>query len=305
MIQFKSWRQYTHLVDGVRFPLNAKEPFVLVYFAENSSFLDDYPRMNLNRIDFRVVVVPMTTIPRTRLTADLRNVYRSFGLIPYPMQQKVPANKSIIVDTSQYTNAIEKTFKPSSYRQRPGFLMLGAINSALGRFPGNYQKILLYVINTRKPMNTFVNRKSFPLIREIKKGENLPFDHMIMAYMGDVARYRLLIKNGEFQFQRVLHYLKTAKSTPEDEEMETNTKQAARIVAKVVDKNLDDENKAKVKGAIEDYLKQDEDEAIKITAGDATKDDVVNTATAAIIHGVSGDFDQAKTMFLLIENLWH
>ncbi len=296
MIQFKSWRQYTHMVDGVRFPQNTKEPFLMVYFSENSTFLNDYPRMNLKRIDFRLVVLPTTKIPRTRLTSDLRKLYRNYGLIPYPMQQKVPANKNVIVDVSEYLRAIDRMYKPSTYRQRPGFLMLNAITQSFARFPGNYQKILLYAVNTKQAMNTFVNRKSFPLVREIKKGEDLPFDHMIMLYMGDAPRYRLLIKDGDYRFQRVLHYLKTVKSVPADEEMDTTTKQAARIVSKVVDKNLDSENKSKVRSAIEDFLKKDEDETIKITSGDATKNDVVDTATAAILHGVSGDFDQAKTM---------
>jgi len=27
MIQFKNWRQYTHVVDGIRFPHDANKPF--------------------------------------------------------------------------------------------------------------------------------------------------------------------------------------------------------------------------------------------------------------------------------------
>jgi DNA-directed RNA polymerase beta subunit len=296
MIQFKNWRQYTHVVNGVRFPQNVKEPFLLVYFGENSSFTDDYPYLNLKRIDYRLVVIPTTTIPRTRLTSELRKSYTNYGLIPYPMQQKVPANKNVIVDLSQYLGAIDKMYKPTTYRQRPGFLMMNALTQAFGRFPGNYQKILLYSVNTKRAMNSFTNRKSFPLVRDIKKGEQLPFDHMIMCYMGDAARYRLLIKDGDYRFQRVLHYLKTVTSTPMDEEIDNTTKQAARIVSKVVDKNLDPGSKSKVRGAIEDFLKSDEDETIKITSGDATKGEVIDTATASILAGVSGDIDKAKAM---------
>jgi DNA-directed RNA polymerase beta subunit len=295
MIQFKSWKQYTHVVDGVRFPQNVKEPFLLVYIGENSLFIDEYPRMNMKRVDFRLLVVPITKIPRTRLTSELRKLYKNSGLIPYPMQQKVPANKNIIVDLSNYLRAIELTYKPTTYRQRAGFLILNALTEAFGRFPGNYQKILLYSVDTKKAMNSFVNRKAFPLIREIKKGETLPFDHMMMSYIGDSPRYRLLIKNGEFQFQRVLHYLKTVKSTPADEEKQTSVKSAANIVSKVVDKQLGGTT-SPVRGAIENFLKRDEDETIKITSGDATRDEVTDVATAAILAGVSGDFDKAKAI---------
>ena len=40
MIQFKNLRQYTHQVDGIRFPADKKNPFLLVYLGENTIFLD-------------------------------------------------------------------------------------------------------------------------------------------------------------------------------------------------------------------------------------------------------------------------
>ena len=90
MIQFKVWRQYTHIVDGVRFPPNMKEPFILVYMAENSLLTDDYPHLNIRKQDVKTVVVPMTKIPRTLLTGDLRKLYRGMGLLPYTIKQKIP-----------------------------------------------------------------------------------------------------------------------------------------------------------------------------------------------------------------------
>jgi len=60
MIQFKSLRQYTHIVDGIRFPQSREAPFLLIYFSENSNFLDDYKKLNLKLIDFRTVIVPIT-----------------------------------------------------------------------------------------------------------------------------------------------------------------------------------------------------------------------------------------------------
>ena len=63
MIQFKILRQYTHIVDGIRFPQNPKKPVLVIYFSENSTLLDDYPKMNLKRADFRMVAVPTTKIP--------------------------------------------------------------------------------------------------------------------------------------------------------------------------------------------------------------------------------------------------
>ena len=81
MINFKNWRQYTHNVDGVKFPIDVKEPFVLFYFPENTNLIEDYTKLNIRRIDFRVVSVPLTTVPRTRLTPDLVRAYRSLNLL--------------------------------------------------------------------------------------------------------------------------------------------------------------------------------------------------------------------------------
>ena len=297
MIQFKVWRQYTHIVDGVRFPPNMKEPFILVYMAENSLLTDDYPHLNIRKQDVKTVVVPMTKIPRTLLTGDLRKLYRGMGLLPYTIKQKIPTGKNAFVDLSPYLRAIQTTFKPSNYRQRAGFFILDAIKQAFAAYPSNYQKILLYSINTTGDMNTFINRKVFPVLREMRKDEPLSFDHMMMAYITNGStRYRLLVKDGEYKYQRLLHYMKTVKGTPEGEQIETSTKQAARIVVKSIQKDLDPGTQANVQGAIEDYLSKDEDEVIKITSGDADKNDVRKVATASILSKVSGNVDRANSI---------
>jgi len=301
MIQFKSWRQYTHIVDGVRFPPNIKEPFLLVYLPENSSLIDDYTKLNIRRSDIHTVVVPITKIPRTLLTADLRKMYRMINLIAYPIKQKVPTGKSFIVDLSPYVSAIEKTFKPSNYRQRAGFFILNAIRNVFGTYPDNYQKILVYAIDTSKHIPPFINRKMFPVLRELRKGEQLAFDHMIMTYVSNSgSRFRLLIKDGEYHYPRIITYMKTVKGTTSGEQIETSTKRAARIVAKAVEKDLADGTKEEVKNAIEDYLANDEDETIKITSGDANKDDVRKVATASILYKVSGNLDKAKNISKII-----
>ncbi len=208
MIQFKSWRQYTHVVDGVRFPPNIKEPFILVYFSENSNFINDYPKLNLRKLDAKVVVVPITKIPRTRLTSEFRKMYRDLGLIPYSINQKVPDGKNIILDLSQYTNAIDLTYKPTTYRQRAGFFISNMLDKAVNTYPGNYQKVLFYSVDVTKNINNFINRKVFPILKEMKN-DNFKFDHMLLNYIsqGD-SRYRLLVKDGEYKFQRVMHYIK-------------------------------------------------------------------------------------------------
>jgi DNA-directed RNA polymerase beta subunit len=296
MIQFKNWRQYTHVVDGVRFPQDIKEPFLLIYFPENSNFIEDYAKMNLRKIDFKNVSVPLTTVPRTRMTPDLVRAYRALKLIPYAANQKVPPGKNVILDLSQYTNAIDVMYKPTNYRQRAGFLLKNILKTATAQFPDNYQKILLYSIDLNREVNTFVNRKIFPIVRDMKDGSFL-FDDMILnTVTNGKSNYRLLVKDGEFTFQRVLHYVRNLKGVLTDAEQETETNKATKIIMKALDKNIDSKNVASIKGAIQTYLQKDPDEVTKIVSGDANADEIKTIATSSILYGTSGDINRATAI---------
>lgn len=296
MIQFKSWRQYTHVVDSVRFPQNVKEPFLLVYFSENSNFINDYSKLNLRRIDARIVAMPVTTVPRTRLTSEYRKLYRSLGLIPYTLQQKVPQNQNIIIDLSQYTNAIDSVYNPTTYRQRAGFFITNMINQILRSFPDNYQKVLFYSVDLTKNLNTFVNKKIFPVLKNMKS-DDFGFDHMLINYIdGESSRYRLVVKDSEYKFQRVMFYIRNIKGIPESEDFENETEKAARIISKVVSKDVDPSNSNKVNNAVKDYLSTNPEDVVKITSGDINSDEVRNIATTSILYGVSGDKDKAQSI---------
>jgi len=296
MIQFKNWRQYTHVVDGVRFPQNAKNPFLFIYFSENSNFISDYSKLNLRRVDFRIVMVPLTTVPRTRLTPNLIKAYRSLKLIPYSLQQKIPQNQNIILDLSQYLNAVDIMYKPTNYRQRAGFLIKNALLTSVRMFPDNFRKVFVYSVDLDKDVKEFINRKIFPTLREMKDIE-FPFDDMILnTISGSLTRYRYLIKDGEFKFPRIYQFIKKIRGIATEEEQEKDTKMAANIVMKAVDKNLDVGNKEKVKAAVVNYLATTPEEIEKIKSGDISASDVQDIATASILYGVSGDLQQAKRL---------
>jgi DNA-directed RNA polymerase beta subunit len=296
MIQFKNWRQYTHVVNGVIFPINVKEPFLLIYFPENTNLLEEYNKMNIRKTDFRIVSIPLTTIPRTRLTPELVRAYRSINLIPYSIRQKVPAGRNVILDLSQYVNAIDVMYKPVNYRQRAGFLLKNALMTAAAQFPGNYQKILLYAVDLNKNVNAFVNRKIFPFLRDMKGGEFL-FDHLILNTMSSGSpSYRLLVKDKEFAFQRVTHYIRNLKGIASDEEQGQEIDKATNLVMKSLDKQLEPENKGKIKAAVQSYLETDPDKVAKLASGDVSSSDVQDVATASIFYKTSGDLDRSKML---------
>lgn len=293
MIQFKNWRQYTHVVDGVKFQQNPKEPILLIYFPENTNLFDEYVKLNIRKVDFRVVSVPLTTVPRTKLTPDLVRAYRSMNLIPYSSKQKVPPGRNVILDLSQYVNAIDVILKPTNYRQRAGFLMKNILTSTANQFPGNYKKVLMYSVNLNNDVNSFVNRKIFPILKDMKDGD-FPFDDFILNTQRDgQPNFRLLVKDGEYAFQRVVHYVRTMKAIPTEQEQEADVDKAASIVMKTLDKQLDG-NQGKIRGALHAFLKNDPENVERIVSGDVSADDIKSIATASILFGTSGDFHRSK-----------
>ena len=295
MIPFKNLPQYSRVVRAIRFPQDANNPFLLIYFSENSSFLEDYPRLNLKRIDFRYVVVPTTRIPRTRLTGEFKKAYMSMKLLPYTTKQKYPSRKNMIYDVSNYVNAIDIVYKPNTYRQRAGFLLNNALLNAFASFPANYQKVLIYSVDTRKPINTFMNRKIFPLVRALKQGE-IYFDHLILCTIDSSPKYRLIVKDGEFNFARTLQYLRRVKVTVTEEDEEEEVTVAANKVMKKIDKDVEPEHKASVKDAVKTFLRVNKKATDKIAADEVDDLEIKKTATASVLYKTNPDFEKIKGM---------
>ena len=130
MIQYKSLVQYTRDVNGVRFPQDLNQPHLLVYFSENSSFIADYRKLNIRRPDLRHAVIPVTRMPITRLTPDLRNQYKQLQMLVYNSNMKYPTNKNILYDTTYYTQTVDKIYEPTTYRQRAGALIQNLLRSS-------------------------------------------------------------------------------------------------------------------------------------------------------------------------------
>jgi DNA-directed RNA polymerase beta subunit len=296
MIPFKSLKQYTHVVNSIRFLQDADEPFAFIYFSENSNFVEDFPKLHLIRQDYRVVVVPTTSIPRVLLTGDLKKLYLKMGLMPYTIKQKVPSGKNVIVDLTQFLTSVDNLYKPIHYRSRAGFLVTNLVNKSYYWFPDNYKKILVYSIDATKDLKTYPNRKIFPFLQSMKDNE-FPFEYMLLCIlgMGD-TKYRLLIKDGNYNFTRLMYYFRNLKTVDTDEVIEDETDDAANTVMKSIEKEIEPETRSNVKSAVKDYLQKDEESREKIVSGDLNKTDIHNIATTSILSKVSGNVGKSKRM---------
>jgi len=295
MINFNIWKQYIQVSDSIKFLSDSKKPFVIFYFSENSTFLEDYKDLKIRFIDFRNVVVPVTIIPRTRLTPQLIRSYRSLRLQPFSLQQMFPRNKNLIVDLSEYFRAVDLRYKPSNYRQRAGMLIMSVLNDAVSYFSGDYEKILLYSINLAKNVDkNYINRKIFPIIKNLKD-DFFPFDHMIYTLLAyGKSKYRLLIKDGEYSFPRVLNYLRNISPIKSEEEydeeiQDIETNEATEKIISTVEKNIESGTKEKVKYAIKSYLKKEPEIVEKIIDNQIDDKEKHVIATASVLSKVSGD----------------
>lgn len=289
MIKFQSLVQYTRVVDGIRFLQDTNKPFALFYFSENSNFYNDYPKMKLRRIDARYVIVPITQIPVSRLTPDLRKIYKGFSLLPFQSNQKLPNKSNVIFDTSQYVSLIDSMYKPTTYRQRAGFLLNNFLYKSFSSFPDNYEKVLIYTVDVNKPLNSFVNRKIFPILRNMKT-DDISFDHMILALVDETStRYRLLVKERNYKLSRVTQYIRKIKMISTDEEKEEEVDKATDSIEKTIP-----EKDSKVKTAIQQYLNRN-GEALEKVSNDELDDEDKNRLTiASILYRVTGDFSKAQ-----------
>jgi len=277
-----------------------------MFFPENNlSFVDIYPQMGLRLVDIRHIVIPKTRIPYTRLSPELRKIYQKMNLLPFESTMKFPDNKNLFYDMSQYFNEVDKTYKPSHYRQRAGFLIENLFFNALSSVGVNYKKVVLYFIDVRNPLNLYNNRKIFPFLQQMKD-ENIQYDDFVLAlYDGEKVRYRLLIKNKEYNFARVWALLRNIKLADveniEDEAVEEvsndvvsrlDTMKHPTDVSKQQPIFANPEHKTKVFDSIKSFLKQNPN-ALERASGKMNDEDTARLAVASILFKTSGNLEKA------------
>jgi DNA-directed RNA polymerase beta subunit len=299
MIKFSALRQYVHVTDGIRFYNEPGKNYVLTYFSENSTLLDDYPKLNFKLVDAKINVVPLTLIPRTRLTLPLTKEFKRYGIYTYSSTMKVPTKKNVFYDTTVFCSAIDDTFHPAHYRQRLRYFITGIVDRSFSTFP-DFQKVLIYSIDLSKPFNPFVDRRFFPILQQMKDGE-FSFDHLVLCLITpNGARYRLLVKDKKYNFQRIFTYLKTIRQngykelTPEEEDVEeTENQEITTKVMNQIQDNISPDTKHKVTDAVKTYLQKDPITKERISSNNLTKRNMQKIGTAAILYKVSGDLKKS------------
>ncbi len=295
MINFDTLKQYVQKTDSIKFNQKIEEPFLLVYFSENSSLIDDYPSLGVRPVDCRNVVVPVTKIPRTLLKPDTKKLFKTYGLMTFSSNQKPPKDRNIFYDLSQYLNAIDETYKVTNYRQRAGFLILNMLLKVFTSYPTNYKKVLMYSINVKKDLSIIMDRKIFPILRQLKEGE-IQFDHMILTLVGNKAQHRIMIKDRNYNVSRILQVMRSIKAIDIEEEIESDAEAATKNVMDNVADDISSGNVDAIADAIIEFFKKDPKQKQKVLDGELTKEELRKIAIAAILAASSGNMVRAKNL---------
>jgi len=300
LLKFDDIKQYTRVVSNIRFPQDRERPYLLIFFPENSTLLDDYTKLGIRNIDVKNVVIPITKIPRTRLLSDTRKLYKSYKLFAFSTAMKFPSDKNLFFDLSAYLQAIDSIYKPTNYRQRSGFLIKNILLKIQDEFPQNYRKVLFYSINVTKNLNQFVNRKIFPIVQQLKDNDFL-FDHMLLNIVSlDSSKYRVLIKDKNYQFSRLLQYVRNIKliDLEKDEEVEVN-KASTNVIKKVSDV-INKNTSSKVQNAVSSYLKNQPDLVDSINSDELNDEEIDKLTVASILYQTSGDLEKSNRLSKMI-----
>lgn len=293
MIKFQNIPQYSRLVQGVRFDQKPDKPYAIIYFPENSSFALDYKKLGIMERDARIVVLPTSRIPFIRLTGEAKQIYQSIGLRPYQSNMNIPKGQNIFVDFSLYLNSLQSILKISNFRTRGGILIQNMLSNIL-TFLNNYETILYYTVTVENPLVKFPDRKIFPFVRELK-AENINYDHFMIGYIsGYETTNRVLIRDREYEFTRVLQYLRNIKTINTDEQTEREASKAKTSVMKTVSQDTTDDKK--IAGAVNDLLKNDDDTREKIISDEIPAIENDRIAIKSILYKITGSMDKANTI---------
>src|SRR4030042_1163569 len=304
MINFDKFKLYTQTTDSLRFTTGG--PFLLVYFSENSTFLEDYYKLNIRRFDVMNVVVPITRLPRSRLYIDLKKKYRSINLLSYEVGTE-PAEKNMFYDTSIFLTEIDKMWHPRNYRMKAGMIVRDTLVKAFNTYP-SYRKILLYCVDLERPFADRYDRKMYPVLQMVREGE-IFFDSFLICLTGSQGtRYRLLMKDRQFDFNKFYNFLVTLKyhETEGEEgadkiftEPDVTEEKAEKVSITASEKIaplIKPENTLKVKEAIKDYVMRSKEDFKKLEDEKIDPKELHRIAATSILYKTTGNIARSKTV---------
>jgi len=255
MRKLSTIKQYYTIVKNISFI--DKNKYFIIYMGENSSFLENVDKLNFKHVEIRNIVVPVTRYPRTMLTNEIRKEYRDKKFIVYS-SKAIPKGKNILfLDLSPFLEMIEEKLKPKNYRQRAGTILENYLRTMFNTIPDGYKKILIYTIDKTNPIPKFMDRKIYAILNDIKKN-GIYFDHLFFGEIDeDSTKYRLLVKDRQFDIRKIFIYLRRTSVLPSIKEYSEKAKNIIEKTVETISKDMpiDKKDEIKYKKIVSLYIK--------------------------------------------------
>jgi len=181
---------------------------------------------------------------------------------------------------------------------------------AFSNFPSNYRKILLYSVDITKEFpKKILNRKIFPTILS-SRDLLLPFNDLLYGTINhsDIT-YRLLIKDRNYNYQKLKFFVESSKLAVQDEKenvvneittnvlnrtMETIEEVSKRVKVKV--------SKNKIKQIVKDYISKLPEETIENLSRGFSNNIAKKITNASILANINGDIKKSTSVVESIED---
>jgi DNA-directed RNA polymerase beta subunit len=293
--------QVTH---SIRFDIPPDgKPYAIIFFPENGiTLVDAFSRMGIRRTDARIVVVPFSKFPLFRMTSGIRKAFKSQGLYSFKSVNPMMSNKSLYIDLSYYFKIIDSKYKPSNYRARFGAFIKSFLEAQIAKVASTHRIVIMYSVDLSKGFNDFISRKSYVLLQMLadSKTISLDFDDLLFCKLyPSSAYYRLLMKEGKFNYQRIVSMFRALKPTKELPE-EKNEEKVKDATDKIVDALKDDKEvgdtvqKDQIKTAINNLMNEDPMTADDITTKGVTPSEAKDIVIKSVLYSTSGKEAAAK-----------
>ena len=314
MIHVDKLRLFPFKTSALRIPNVATgDKYSVVYYSENISFLEMYPKMRIKRQDAYQVNIPGSILPKLIVNAKLLNYYRKNKLIPIKRIDGKTLNH--YVDCSPFLYKLETQFKIPSYRSPLVTRKVDKYIQPILSSTSGFKKIFMYVIDLNRDFKANIfHRRIYPILKMWFDTDKFPFDYfMICQVKNGVPYYSTFIKGEEIvPFQRVYNFLKNQKKLVDGKEEIAPTEEVKsdtnKIVAKlpvaspeeikkdipdIADEEIEKEQKRQkdtLTGLIQNYVQAKGPEYAK--GVDTSK--MVDIGAKAILYSITGDLGKAE-----------
>lgn len=298
MLNYNKIRQYNQIAHSIRFPIEDK-PFAIIYFPENEiPLVSNYQRLNIRKMDARIVIIPYSKFPIFRMTSNIRQDFKKLGLYAFKDFNSSLITRNLFIDLSYFFYLVDSKFSPGNYRARYGSIIQNYMLEQITKLSDTHKIVILYCADLTKPISPYISRKSYILLNILGNSNEVPlmFDDILFCSLTQSdSIYRVLCRDKQFNLARIVPFLRNIKVKVEREDDEID-EIANKATDNVVDSLKDDKNishitnKKQVKTAIKTLMKKDNELADDVSEKKLSPNEAKDIVIQSTLYSSSGDF---------------